>query len=78
MFTYSYGSSFNFQVGLFFIIIEMFICLASQTDVNQTVHMSPTKKELLLKNIEIEKWQKLLKEKQEKTQMFDHEYLKTR
>ena len=48
----------------------MFICLASQTDVNQTMHTSPTKKEMLLKsqivkkNIEIKKWQKLLKEKQ--------------
>ena len=28
----------------------MFICLASQTDVNQTVHTSPTKKEMLLKS----------------------------
>ena len=62
----------------------MFICLASQTDVNQTVHTSPTKKEMLLKsqiakkNIEIKKWQKLLKEKQKKPQTFDYEYLKTR
>ena len=48
----------------------MFFCLASETDVNQTVHTSLTKKEMLLKsqiakkNIEIKKWQKLLKEKQ--------------
>ena len=48
----------------------MFFCLASETDVNQTVHTSLTKKEMLLKsqiakkNIEIKKWQKVLKEKQ--------------
>ena len=28
----------------------MFICFASQTDVNQTVQTSPTKKEMLLKS----------------------------
>ena len=62
----------------------MFFCLASQTDVNQTVHTSLTKKEMLLKsqiakkNIEIKKWQKLLKEKQKEPQTFDYEYLKTR
>ena len=61
----------------------MFFCLASQTDVNQTVHTSLTKKEMLLKsqiakkNIEVKKWQKLLKEKQKKPQTFDSEYLKT-
>ena len=64
--------------------IEMFSYLASHTDVNQTVHTSPTKKEMLLKsqiakkNIEIKKWQKRFKEKQKKAQMFDYEYLKTR
>ena len=62
----------------------MFSSLASHTDVNQTVHTSPTKKEMLLKsqiakkNIEIKKWQKRFKEKQKKAQMFDYEYLKTR
>ena len=35
---------------VFFITIEMFICFASQTDVNQTVQTSPTKKEMLLKS----------------------------
>ena len=64
--------------------IEMFSYLASHTDVNQMVHTSPTKKEMLLKsqiakkNIEIKKWQKRFKEKQKKAQMFDYEYLKTR
>ena len=64
--------------------IEMVSYLASHTDVNQTVHTSPTKKEMLLKsqiakkNIEIKKWQKRFKEKQKKAQMFDYEYLKTR
>ena len=62
----------------------MFSSLASDTDVNQTVHTSPTKKEMLLKsqiakkNIEIKKWQKHFKEKQKKAQMFDYKYLKTR
>ena len=58
----------------------MFICLDSQADVNQTMHTSPTKKEMLLKsqiakkNIEIKKWQKLLKEKQKEPQTFDYEF----
>ena len=61
----------------------MFICLASQTDVNQIVHTSPTNKEMLLKsqiakkNVEIKKLQKLLKEKLKKAQTFDYKYLKT-
>ena len=40
----------NFHVGVFFIIIEMFICLASQTDVNQIINASSTKKEMSLKS----------------------------
>ena len=58
----------------------MLICLASQTDVNQIVQKSPTKKEMLSKsqiakkNVEIKKLQKLLKEKGKKAQTFDYKY----
>ena len=53
----------------------MFICLATQTDVNHIIHTSSTKKENLFKpqiakkKIEIKKLQKLLKEKQKKLKL---------
>ena len=37
------GAVLYFHVGVFFITIEMLICIASQTDVNQMVYMSLTK-----------------------------------
>ena len=52
MFNFSYGSQFNIHVRFFFIIIEMYICLASQTDVNQTVHTSLTTKRNVVKIID--------------------------
>ena len=37
------GAVLYFHVGVFFITIEMLICIASQTDVNQMVYVSSTK-----------------------------------
>ena len=47
MFTFSYGSNFSFHAGLFFVIIEMFICLASQTDVKSNRAHEPEKKNVV-------------------------------
>ena len=78
------GAALNFLVGVLFVIIKMFICLASQADVNQIVHTSLTKKEMLLKSqiakekIKIKNLEKRLKERQKEAQTFDYGYLKTR
>ena len=78
------GAALNLLVGVLFVIIKMFICLASQADVNQIVHTSLTKKEMLLKSqiakekIKIKNLEKRLKERQKEAQTFDYGYLKTR
>ena len=41
------GTVLNFHAGVLFIITEIFPCLASQTDVNQIINASSTKKEML-------------------------------